>query len=297
MGLALSIKVGKGVHRKIRYSRLPGCARIYKTYILSTHHTTMAATSTFNARDRLKAGGIHFCISLVIALMAAVLVFGLWYPYPYREISGGRELFLLLVTVDVILGPLITFAVFNRAKPLRELRLDLTVVALLQLAALGYGLWTVFVARPVHLVFEYKRFTVVHAIDVPQEMLAHTPPSVEALPLWGPTPLSLRPFKDNAEMASATLAAVSGLALAARPDLWQPYAAATDEIRNVAKPVKELKTRFPAQAGQMDALLTGTGRAPDSLAYVPMVGRKSFWTVFVDPVSAQVLAFMPLDSF
>ena len=47
----------------------------------------------------------------------ALLVFAVWYPYPYREISGGRDLFLLVVAVDVVLGPLITFAVFNRAKP------------------------------------------------------------------------------------------------------------------------------------------------------------------------------------
>ena len=56
---------------------------------------------------RLKASGIHFGISLTIALMAALLVFVVWYPYPYREISGGRELFFIVVTVDVILARII----------------------------------------------------------------------------------------------------------------------------------------------------------------------------------------------
>ena len=79
-----------------------------------------------------------------MALLAAALVFGLWYPYPYREISGGRELFFIIVAVDVVMGPLLTFAVFNRKKPLKELKRDLGVIVLLQLAALGYGLWTVF---------------------------------------------------------------------------------------------------------------------------------------------------------
>ena len=40
-----------------------------------------------------------------------------------------------------------------------------------------------------------------------------------------------------------------------------------------------------------------TGRAPQSVVYLPMIGRKSFWTVFLDPVTAEVLAYMPLDSF
>ena len=56
------------------------------------------------------------------------------------------------------------------------------MIALLQLAALGYGLRTVYVARPVHLVFEFNRFSVVHAADVPTSLLAKMPPGIEAMP-------------------------------------------------------------------------------------------------------------------
>jgi len=248
-------------------------------------------------KDRVKASGIHLGISLTIALLAALLVFGIWYPYPYREISGGRELFLIVMMVDVILGPLITLAVFNRAKPVRELKRDLTLVALLQLAALGYGMWTVFVARPVHMVFEYDRFRVVHAIDVPAELLNRAPPDVVALPLTGPTLLSLRPFKDANEKMEATMAALDGLSLSARPDLWQAYLLAKGDIWQAAKPASDLKIRFAAQAGVIDAAIAKTGRKPETLAYLPMVGRKSFWTVLLDPVTAEVLGFIPIDSF
>lgn len=257
----------------------------------------MQTSIVFFWKDRLQASAIHFGISLAIGLLAAVLVFGLWYPYPYREISGGRELFFIVVMVDVILGPLITLAVFNRAKPWRELRRDLAVVALLQLSALGYGLWTVFVARPVHLVFEYDRFRVVHAVDVPPELLGKTPRDVDALPIMGPTLLSLRPFKDGKEKMDATMAALEGLSLSARPDLWQPYAAAKNEIWQAAKPVSELRTRFAPQAAAIDAAIAQTGRKAETVAYLPMVGRKSFWTVLLDPITAEVLGFMPLDSF
>jgi len=248
-------------------------------------------------KDRLKASSIHFGISLLIALLAAVLVFVLWYPYPYREISGGRELFLIVVTVDVILGPLITLTIFNRAKSWRVLVFDLAVVGLIQLTALAYGLWTVFVARPVHLVFEYDRFSVVHAIDVPLDLLGKAPSNVNALPLLGPTLLSLRSFKNSNEQMEATLSALNGAALNARPDLWQTYRAGKDEVRKAAKPVSVLKKRFSTQAAAIDAAIASTGRSPENLAYLPMVGRKTFWTVFIDPVTADVLGFMPLDSF
>jgi hypothetical protein len=257
----------------------------------------MPSSTTSFWKDRFKASGIHLGLSLTMAVLAALLVFGLWYPYPYREISGGRELFLLVVTVDVILGPLITLAVFNRSKPWAELQRDLAIVVLIQLAALGYGLWTVFVARPVHMVFEYDRFRVVHAVDVPPELLARTPPEVDALPLTGPTLLALRPFHNEKEKMDATLAALQGLSLSARPDLWQSYAKSVPEILLAAKPVSQLKFRFPNQAVEIDHVLADAGRTSQSMVYLPLVGRKSFWTVFLDPVTAQVAATMPLDSF
>ena len=248
-------------------------------------------------RDRIKASAVHLALSLTIAALAGALVFGVWYPYPYREVSGGRELFLILVTVDVILGPLVTLAVFNRAKPWPVLRLDLTIVAAFQLAALGYGLWTVSLARPVHIVFEVDRLSVVHEIEIDPELLQKAPPGINALPLTGPTPLSIRPFKDNKEKLDFTLAALQGIPLAARPELWQPYAAAVPDILKAAKPVGELKTRFKDQSGAIDRILQAEGRSADNMLYLPLVGRKSFWTVFLDPVSAHIVATMPLDSF
>lgn len=248
-------------------------------------------------RDRLQASAIHLALSLSIAMLAAMLVFGVWYPYPYREMSGGRELFLLVVAVDIILGPLITLIVFNRTKPLPELRRDLAVVAILQLSALGYGVWTVSVARPVHMVFEYDRFRVVHAIDVAPELLAQTPSSINALPLTGPNLLALRPFKDEKEKMDATLAALQGVSLASRPDLWQPYAQSIPDVLKVASPARELKTRFPDRTAEIERVLADAGRKPEEVLFLPMVGRKSFWTVFLDPITADIVATMPLDSF
>jgi hypothetical protein len=248
-------------------------------------------------KDRFQASAAHFALSLLVATLAAALVFGIWYPYPYREISGGRELFFIVVAVDVVMGPLLTFAVFNRNKPVKELKRDLSIIVLLQLAALGYGLWTVFVSRPVHMVFEYDRFRVVHAIEVDDSLLDKAPPSLRQLPVMGPTALSLRAFKDGQEEGDFTMAAISGLQLSARPELWQDYPLAKAQVLAAAKPIAQLKTRFATQAGEIDASVLSTGRSENAVKYVPMVGRKSFWTVLVDATTAQPLAYLPIDSF
>lgn len=248
-------------------------------------------------KDRLRASGIHLGASFAAAGLAALLVFGLWYPYPYREISGGRHLFVLLVLVDVVVGPLITLAVFDRRKRWGKLRRDLATVAALQVVALGYGLWTVAVARPVHLVFEVDRFRVVHAIDVPQELLGRQPAQVQALPWSGPTLLAARPFRNASEGVGTVLAAMNGTDIGVRPDFWEPYEVAKPRVRGAAKPVRQLKARFPDRAADMDATLKAAGHNPDAIAYLPVVSRNAFWTAFVDPATAEVVAFFQLDPF
>ncbi|HVE53016.1 MAG TPA: TfpX/TfpZ family type IV pilin accessory protein [Ramlibacter sp.] len=257
------------------------------------HHT-----ASFDWRSRLRAAGIHLGLSALVAAASAVLVFAIWYPFPYSEISAGRELFLIVVAVDVVLGPLITFAVFDRRKPRKELRRDLAVVGLLQLAGLAYGLWAVNLARPVHLVYELDRFRVVHQVEIPEELLDRTPPGVTAIPLGGPTLLSLRPFASEQERVAFTTAALAGVHLSARPDLWQPYEAGRERIRASAKPVAQLKARFPDRVAEIDAALRKAAVEPAQAAYLPLIARKAdAWTVLLDARNAQVIGFVPLDSF
>ena len=245
---------------------------------------------------RLRASAIHLAISLSVATLAALLVFGWWYPYPYRELSGGRELFALVVVVDVVLGPLITLVIFNPAKTRRHLMMDFTVIGLLQVAALAYGLWTVFVARPVHLVFEYHRMAVVHAVDIEPEMLSKAPAGLQQLPLYGPTLLSLRSLQGNEAIESVMLA-TGGISQAAQPRLWQPYEAARDQILQESRPAAQLQERFPAQADAIARAVARTGRPLNELRTLPLLSRKTAWTVLIDAQSAQPVGFVALDSF
>ena len=247
-------------------------------------------------KHRLRASVIHLTISLAIASLAALLVFGWWYPHPYRDLSGGRELFTLVVAVDVVLGPLITLVIFNAAKTRRHLLMDFSVVGLLQVAALTYGLWTVFVARPVHLVFEYNRMAVVHAVDIEPSLLSQAPPDLQTLPWRGPTLLSLRPLQGG-EVIESVLQAVGGIAQAAQPNLWQPYDAARADILRESRPAAQLKERFPQHADTIDQAVARTGLPLDQLRTLPLLSRKTAWTVLIDAQTAQPVGFVALDSF
>ena len=57
--------------------------------------------------SRWQAGGGHLLISVAIgaAVLAAMIL--VWYPPPFFEATGGLGLVLLMIGVDVTLGPLL----------------------------------------------------------------------------------------------------------------------------------------------------------------------------------------------
>ena len=240
---------------------------------------------------------IHLVFSAILAAICAALVFLLWYPAPYGAMSGVSGVFLMMLGVDVVLGPLVTWVVFNPAKPRAELLRDLAVVVLVQLAALSYGMWTVFAGRPVHAVFEYDRIRMVHANEIPEEFLRQVPPGIEAFPLTGPTLLALRPFKNNGEQMSAVFAALNGVQMSARPELWMPYSHAVPEILKAAKPLGALTAAKPAFAVPLQEALRAHHRTADNTVYLPLASRAGFGTALLDATTGEPVALLPLDSF
>ncbi|HSV68468.1 MAG TPA: TfpX/TfpZ family type IV pilin accessory protein [Methylibium sp.] len=251
----------------------------------------------FDLPSRLKAAGVHLGLSALVAALAALLVFGLWYPEPFRQISGGRELFTLIVAVDVVVGPLITFAVFDRRKPWRELRRDLAVVALLQLAALGYGMQVVFQARPVVLALEAgERLRVVRAIDLVSANLAKAPTALRALPWTGRLTVATRE-PTAAERFDAVQLGLAGIDLGMRPEFWLPPENTADAPRRAARPLADLRKRHPAQAGELERSVAATGRVEAQLGYLPLLARRADWVALIDLSSGEVVGHAPIDGF
>ncbi len=103
--------------------------------------------------NRWKAAAIHLGVSAVIAATVVTIMLLVWYPPPYFDAMGGQGLLKILVGVDVTLGPLLTLIIFDAKK--KSLKFDLSVIAALQIAALAYGVWVMFEARPVYTAFAH----------------------------------------------------------------------------------------------------------------------------------------------
>ena len=245
----------------------------------------------------LKATTVHLSLSMLVAALSAALVFGLWYPFPYRELSGGRELFFLVIAVDVVSGPLLTMVLFNPAKLRAELWRDLGLVVLIQLGALSYGLYTVFQARPLFLVQEVDRFKVIL-----KPMLNHT--VVDALPVsltphwWkGPLTVAIRDPKDAQERKEVMFESVQGgRDYAERPEFYLPYEgeAALNSLKR-AKPLRVFLQKQPDQQDAARKLALEKGVDLKEWFYLPVIARQD-WVAVLDK-QGQIQGFLRGDGF
>ena len=249
-----------------------------------------------------RAAFIHFLSSTLLASLAATLVLLIWYPYPYDLLSGGRMLFLVLVCVDVVCGPLLTLVLFSSTKSSRELVTDMGLVVLIQMAALIYGLHTAYEARPLFLAHEVDRFRVIALgdygkVDV-RESLAALPEPLRPHWLKGPATVAMRPPKDENERREVMLEAISGgRDYSQRPDFYVPYGATADQRRILAraKPLRNFIALNPDAKELAAAMLKRNGVPLEDATFLPVM-HKQEWVVVMDK-AAHILGFLPGDGF
>jgi hypothetical protein len=236
----------------------------------------------------------RLAISAAIAAGLVTLMLELWYPRPYFAAMGGDMLILLLIGVDVVLGPLITLIVFDPKK--KHLRFDLAVIAALQVAALGYGCNVMFEARPVYNVFVIDRFETISANQVDEASLAKvTAAEFRTLPLTGPKFIAARPPDNAQRQADIVISAMDGGAdLANLAELYVPYAEVRQDAARVARPLAELARRQPGDAATIRSFAAGSGRAEAAVGFVPMKARNRDMAVVVDVKTGDVVGILPV---
>jgi hypothetical protein len=255
-----------------------------------------AASATLRL-SRLAAAVFHLLASGSVAVVGALLIFRIWYPPPFDVIAGGRNLFLLLVSVDVVLGPALTFVVASPGKSIKEFRRDLLMIVLLQCAALAYGVLSIAQARPVWVSFEIDRFRVVTASDVDVSQLDEAPPDLRKLPWFGPRLIAATKPTDPNERMRAIDLALAGFDLSMIPRNWRSYAAQSDEAWRRARPVVTLFARYPTQRAEAERISASVGEPLDQLRFLPLVSRQSNGVAVMAAPDAKIVGYLPVDGF
>ena len=122
-------------------------------------------------KHKLKALLIHLGLSiLLVGLVIGSLLF-FFFPQLFIGVSNFKEVATLIISIDLILGPLLTFVVFQPKK--KTLKFDLSVIAAIQISALAYGAYALYEVHPVYVTFNIDRFTIVSAKDAKPEKAQH----------------------------------------------------------------------------------------------------------------------------
>lgn len=247
-------------------------------------------------RDKLLAFGIHFILTALLAAAAAALIFLVWFPAPFNQMIGGTKLFVLVVGCDLALGPLMSLVIFNRAKPRRELFIDYTIVALVQLAALTYGVWVMAGSRPAYVAFSKDRFEVVTAQSISDADLAEArDPRFARRPLFGAEFVTVH--VPAAEQQDVLIQEVSGHETHARPRFYVPYSAGLEEIRQRAGALADLEKRHPEAQAELDRAVAESGLPVERLRWLPIVARLGFWTALVDVETGKPVSYARVDPY
>jgi hypothetical protein len=246
---------------------------------------------------RWKAAAIHLAISACIALVVVTAMLLVWYPPPYFAAMGGDHLVTILIGVDVVLGPLITLIIFTRGKARHLLRFDLTVIGVLQVAALAYGVSVVAISRPVYLVFSVDRFDVTSANEIrPEELAKVKRPEFSTIPLFGPKLAATRlPQNDPDEQYRVLMSGINGADINTFPQHFLPYPEMAEVALKRAKPVEKLREYNPGGTKPLEDTLLKLGRTPDSVRFLPLKARARDMSVLIDAKTGEYLAIVPVS--
>jgi hypothetical protein len=243
---------------------------------------------------RLRAAAIHLGVSAVVIAVFAALTLLLWFPGQYRYVAGGLRLFALLAGVDAILGPTLTLVVASASKSRSEFYTDVSLIGLVQVVALAYGLHVLYVARPVALVFEVDRLRVISANQVLAHELDDPHSRYHELSLTGPVVLVARDAATADERLNAIDWAMKGFDIGQRPTFWQPYSSGRDRVWRASKPIAS-GASCPGSSSTLDTVLRQHHLLRGDVRVLPLDAHAQDWWVLILP-KGEVGPFLYCDA-
>jgi hypothetical protein len=103
-------------------------------------------------------------ISQIIILIFLLFSYFAWFPYSFSWLGGFYETALMLIFVDLVLGPLLVFIVYKENK--KHLKFDINVLLAIQLSAFVFGAYSLYLKHPTYVVFSGDRFTLVNKSQI-----------------------------------------------------------------------------------------------------------------------------------
>ncbi|WP_180174768.1 TfpX/TfpZ family type IV pilin accessory protein [Acinetobacter sp. YH01022] len=230
----------------------------------------------------------HLLLSFLVALWVVGLVFFIWYPSPLATAVGVMHIFLMLLVIDVILGPLLGLLVYKEGK--KTLKFDLSVIILIQIAALCYGVFSIEQGRPAWLVYNVDRFELVRKNEIVDTNIQHAQPQFQKPSWFKPQYVATEFAKDTQQRNDEMFAEVfSGISISQRPERYVELTQAKHQIQQRALPLVELQ-QYNSKADVEKTL----AKYPKADAWLPLKANAVDMVVLVNKESSSIIKIVDL---
>lgn len=237
---------------------------------------------------RLKFFFGHLSSSIFIALMIASLVLFVWYPTSLAIAVGVTHIFLMMLIIDVIVGPILGLLVYKEGK--KMLKFDLGVIIVLQISALCYGIYSIEQGRPIWIAYNVDRFELVRKNEVITDHIQQAQLQFQQPSWFKPQYIAVELTKDvqqhNNDMFTEVL---GGISIAQRPERYVELTQAKTQIQQRALPLAELE-QYNSKTVVEKTLI----KYPNVDAWLPLKANAVDMVVLVNKETASIVKIVDL---
>lgn len=235
---------------------------------------------------RIKFFLSHFFLSLFLICISIILIFFIWYPAPLAKALGVIHIFLILFSISIITGPMLTLLIYKKDK--KTLKFDLIVIVIIQLVAFAYGFYIISQGRPAWIVFNTDHFDAITVNEIDQRKIIKS--QYRITPYFGPKWVALVLPKDLKQKNNIIEEAIfSGVDLIQRPDLYAPLIVQKDLIQMNAKPITQLLNYNTIK--KVDYELS---KHPKATAWLPLRSKSLDMVVLINKKSGNIISIVDL---
>ncbi len=247
-------------------------------------------------RFRLKTFGLHLAASAsVLTLLLGSLYLG-WYRWPGWRLTDVTQVVTVLISVDLVLGPLMTLVIASNKKSRRVLSRDIGVIVAVQLCALIYGSTALWNGRPLYYAYSETILQLVQAYDISSDEAAlarrQNPglaPHWYNLPRWIWAPL---PQDADESKKIVTAAITGGEDVVSMPRYFKTWDKGLPTLRAQLRKVDDVAYFSRGEKEKLKAIMLAAGIASDQLNTMPLTGRGHPLLAVFDLNTLKITAFL-----
>lgn len=242
--------------------------------------------------SKFKVAGLHFLLSLVIISLILGAIIYFWFPDAMMKVSNFKEISILIISIDIVLGPLLTFIVFKPKK--KSLKFDLSTIALIQISALVFGVYNLYQAHPVYIAFNVDRFTLVSAVNAKPERAKLKEFNISKLssPKIVVSKLPENIDEKNSLILSSLEKGDSDFEL--RSEYYHTFEDNIDDI--LAKSLDpDIVFKKPEKQKKLNSFIQKHGKSKEHYAYLPLEGDLKDVIWVLDKKTAEPIDIIPVN--